>query len=135
MLNTLHQRQQQLIGNQQTQAPVINFIDASQRHYILGLSYKLCTNQDLDMDPFTPEERLFWEALDPQEQNLLLTGNHLALLEYHTQLCLFHKTPSQAPAAPASLAPAVPEPSGESEVSQRVRPPSPTRNLTPAELI
>ena len=120
IINTLQMRQSQLMKGNQEQASLINLIDASQRPYILGLSYKLCINQDLDFDPFTPEERRFWESLDPQERYLLLTGIPLALPEYHTKLCTFHKTPSQAPAAPAPLPLVAPGPSGGSGLLQPV---------------
>ena len=126
-------RQGQLIKGNQEQVPLINLIDASQRPYILGLSYKLCINQDLDFDPFKPEERRFWESLNPQERNLLLTGNPLALPEYRTQLCTFHKTPSQALAATAPLPPAAPGPSEGSGILQPVQSPWPVRNPIEAD--
>ena len=67
IINALQMRQSQFIKGHQDQDPLINLTEASQRPYILGLSYKLCTNQNLDINPFTPEERLFWTSLDPQE--------------------------------------------------------------------
>ena len=84
--SALQTRQLQLLTGHQAQDPLINLIDASQRPYILDLIYRLCTNQDLDFNLFTPDERLFWTSLIPQEQNLLPTGNRLALLEYHTHV-------------------------------------------------
>ena len=68
-------RQRQLVNFHQDQDPLINLIDESQRLYILELSYKLCTDLDLFIDLFTHEEKLFWNAFDPQERNLLLTGD------------------------------------------------------------
>ena len=133
LINAIQTRQNQLIRGDQNQAPLINLIDAGLRPYILDLSHRLCINQDLDFDPFTPQERHFWESLDPQERNTLLTGNPLALPEYRTQLCIFHKTPSQAPAAPAPLPPAVPGPSGGSRPLQPVPPPLPPSNQNEAE--
>ena len=90
----------QLINDQQTVDLLFNLIDASQIPYILELNHNLFTNQDLDIDPFTPEERQFWTSLDPQERNTLLTGNPLACPEYQTRLCRYASTPA-APAAPA----------------------------------
>lgn len=84
---------------------------------------------------FTPEERLFWTSPDPQEQNLLLSGNPLALPEYHAQICTFHKTPSQAPAAPAPSAPAAPWISGKSGTTQQVLTLSQAKIPTPARTI
>ena len=69
--------------------------------YILELNHKLFTNQDLDINPFTPEERQFWISLVPKERNTLLTGNPLACPEYRTQLCRFASSPT-APAAPTA---------------------------------
>ena len=64
LIRPVRRKARQLINDQQTEDLLINLIDASQRPYILELNHKLFTNQDLDIDPFTPEERQFWASLE-----------------------------------------------------------------------
>ena len=99
LIRAVRSKARQLIKDQQSEDLLINLIDASQRPYILELNHKIFTNQDLDIDPFTSEERQFWTSLDPQDRNTLLTGNLLACPEYRTQLCRFASAPAP-PAAP-----------------------------------
>ena len=135
LISALGKRRSQPIKDNQDQAPLINLIDVGLRPYILGLSYKLCINEDLDFDPFTPEERSFWELLDPQERNFLLTANPFAIPEYRTELCIFHKGPQAARAAPAPLMPDAPGPSEGSRPSQPVPLPLPSNNPTSSDPI
>ena len=65
LIRLVRSKARQLMDDQRTEDLLINLIDASQRPYILELNHKLFTNQDLDIDPFTPEERQFWTSLHP----------------------------------------------------------------------
>ena len=102
LIRAVQSKARQIINDQQTEDLLINLIDASQRPYILELNHKLFTNQDLDIDPFTLEEKQFWDSLDPQERNTLPTGNPLVCPEYRTQLCRFGSSRTPSPAAPAT---------------------------------
>ena len=122
IIRSVRRKARQLINDQQTEDLLINLIDGSQRPYILELKHKLFTNQNLDIDPFTPEERQFWTSLNPQESNTLLTGNPLACPEYRTRLCRIASPPA-APAAPA--APRAPSSPGSS-IGSGISLPAPT---------
>ena len=56
LIRSVRGKARQLINDQQTEDLLINLIDASERPYILELNHKLFTNQDLQIDPFTPVE-------------------------------------------------------------------------------
>ena len=63
------------------------------RPYLLDHALKILTNQDLEVDPLTSQERTDWNKFSTWERSVILTGSPLGIPEWRHHQFHQHRTP------------------------------------------